>query len=173
MYALWTLWNHRTRIVAATMVTVMACGSPGVAIPTSVTARAAWGELRPTYDGSVRAWGRGHLENRGGSVMVLNGSYRDMRADGNGAYVKVTFQERRPNSSGGGSSWHQVTTQSTPEIGTSSGYDPIRQSNGVELHYNHANWLNSYSSRAYTRVCAQFGWPVSDPCAVAVPTLSI
>lgn len=113
-------------------------------------------------------------------VQLVDGSYRDTAADGNTVYVKVEWYVRRGMSgttcSGWGQSfscsngtsvgWDSVGQTVTPEIWTDLGEVRIRQEGGL--------WVNSElaadgdAARAVPTACAQFGWPVPDPCARAV-----
>lgn len=150
----------KVRTVLLATVFAAACGG-GEVIPSTVVKSVNWGPVQPTYDGIVRARAEGRLENRGGSHAVTTGTYQDRAADGNTAYHCTQFLFWRVPSTGTSPVWHPGGRACTPEISTSAG---VRQIENVHVSLA----ANSSTVRGRHSACAQFGWPVPDPCADAI-----
>jgi len=177
-------FGRRRRLAMTALVLLAACGDVGTVPPATVVSSTNWGALQPTYNGTARAWGKGTFENRGNSVALVDGDYKDPAADGNAAYVNVQFLSKGPRGgiecSGWGSSftcsngtstgWNQMSSQSTPEIGTADGQKKIRTSGQANLYQQLI--ASDEAARGAVYVCSQFGFPVPDPCALATPSFA-
>jgi hypothetical protein len=154
----------RVMLLAALVAALTAaCGGGPAPPPSQVVKSVAWGPMTANYDGHSRATGTGAFQNRGSSHANLAGTYRDARADGNTVYVNVTFLYWMRTPSDPEYAYRANGVLSTPEISTADGTRSIGDLNQPLV-------ATSSKVRGSVGVCAQFGWPVPDPCARALPT---
>ena len=162
--------SHESKLVVSRLDRLWTARDRGVrqrggSLPTQVVEAVGWGPLTPVYDGSARAWSQGEFQNRGSAYSNVTGTYRDLQADGNTVYVNSDIQFLTPSATDGSLQWQSYATLSTPEIGTADGVKPIG-----DLYTSFRS--DSSKARAVVGGCAQFGWPVPDPCERAYPSFS-
>ncbi len=184
LFAAFKAHRQGKRWMGTLLVLATACGSGGIVIPSYVVTSAGWGPLQPTYDGTERASAQGTHENRGWSVQLVNGTHQDVRADGNTTYVNVYWYYRTESpttscsgwgpsfscSNGTSVGWNPYGSESTREISTADQEVAIRGLSADFIYNSLAP--TGEGARAIIYSCAQFGWPVPDPCASATMSFS-